>query len=154
MWGLVLIGVALILGLYVRIASLCGAFLILLYFVAYPPFLGYMQGIVSDGSYLWVNRNLIELAVLVAFGFMPGSMMYGFDRLFKTWQEAKIHKPIPREPDTALLETGGLKTVGVNRRDVLRDLVSIPVLGAFAYALYRKKKFQSWEEKFLSTASA
>jgi hypothetical protein len=41
---------------------------------------------------------------------------------------------------------------GINRRDALRDLVSVPVLGAFAYALYRKKKFNNWEEKFLTTA--
>ncbi|MBN2482418.1 MAG: DoxX family protein [Bacteroidales bacterium] len=152
-WGLTLIGLALILGIYTRIAAFCGALLMLLYFVAYPPFLGFMQGIVTEGAYLWVNRNLIELVVLLAMGFLPKGMMYGLDHLFVVWNEAKIHKPIPKETDFSL-ETGGLKTTGVNRRDVLRDLVSLPVLGAFAYALYRKKKFNSWEEKFLNTASA
>ncbi|RPJ79057.1 MAG: hypothetical protein EHJ94_08580 [Deltaproteobacteria bacterium] len=32
----------------------------------------------------------------------------------------------------------------------MRDLISIPALGAFAYALYRKKKWDSFEEKLLS----
>jgi len=149
MLGLTLIGLALILGVFTRTASICGALLMLLYFVAYPPFLGYMQGIVAEGSYLWVNRNLIELVVLIALFFVPRNMMYSIDRLVKTWKEAKIHKPIP---ETGMSETTGDKSkpVGIDRRNALRNLVSIPVLGVFAYALYRKQKFKSWEEKFLA----
>ena len=95
MLGLTLIGLALILGLFTRIAAICGSLLMLLYYIAYPPFLGYMQGIVTEGSYLLVNRNLIELVVLIALFFVPRNMMYSIDRLVKTWKEAKIHKPIP-----------------------------------------------------------
>jgi uncharacterized membrane protein YphA (DoxX/SURF4 family) len=145
--GLTFIGLALILGVYTRLASFCGALLMLLYFIAYPPFLGFMQGIAAEGSYLWVNRNLIELLVLLALGLTPDGYMYGLDRLIKAWKDSKIHKPVPATDGP---NDTGLVTAGVNRRDAIRDLVSIPVLGAFAYAVYRKKKFNSWEEKFLA----
>ena len=149
MWGLALIGLALILGIFTRLASFAGAILMALYFVAYPPFLPYLQGVVTDGSYLWVNRNLIELMILMTLGFVPLGMMYGADRFIQFWKEAKIHKPIPKNEKTPI-EIEETKPIGINRRDVLRDLVSIPVLGAFAYAMYRKKKFESWEELFLT----
>jgi len=149
MLGLTLIGLALILGIFTRAATICGILLMLLYFTAYPPFLKYMHGIVTEGPYLWVNRNLIELAVLVTLFFVPKNMMYGIDRLIKNWREAKIRKPIP-ESNLSEADRSVLQPTGIARRDVLRNLISIPVLGAFAYALYRKKKFKSWEEKFLT----
>lgn len=37
-WGLILIGLALMFGLFTRVASLAGAGLLLLYYVANPPF--------------------------------------------------------------------------------------------------------------------
>ena len=40
MWGLTLIGLALILGCFSRIASLSGALLLFLYYVASPPLIG------------------------------------------------------------------------------------------------------------------
>lgn len=149
MWGLTIIGLALILGIFTRLASFGGALLMLLYYIAYPPFLPYIQGVVTDGSYLWINRNLIELMVLMTIGFVPFKMMYGADRFIQLWKEAKIHKPIPKN-ETPVVESAETAPIGINRRDVVRDLVSIPVLGAFAYALYRKKKFGSWEEMFLT----
>ncbi|MGB4291409.1 MAG: DoxX subfamily, partial [Bacteroidales bacterium] len=60
-WGMVLVGVGLMLGLLSRWASAGGALMLLLYFIAYPPIPGYMTGVPTEGSYLWVNRNLIEL---------------------------------------------------------------------------------------------
>jgi hypothetical protein len=33
---------------------------------------------------------------------------------------------------------------------MLRELIGVPVLGAFAYALYKKRKWDSFEEKFLA----
>jgi len=147
MLGLALIGLALVTGLFTRVASFAGALLLLFYFVAYPPFPGFMQGVAAEGSYLWVNRNLIELIVLVALGFVPAGTLFGLDRLIGLWKEARIHKPVP---DAEPKVRAAAIPEGLNRRDALRDLVSIPVLGAFAYALYRKKKFNSWEEKFLT----
>ena len=96
MWGLTIIGIALILGIFTRLASFSGALLMLLYYVAYPPFLSYLQGVVTDGSYLWVNRTLIELFVLITLGSVPAGVMYGTDRMIKMWKDNYFDYNPPR----------------------------------------------------------
>ncbi|MDP4223292.1 MAG: DoxX family protein, partial [Bacteroidota bacterium] len=141
-WGMILVGLGLIFGLFARWASFGGAVMLLFYFVAYPPIPGFMFGIPAEGSYLWINRNLIELIVLVAFVFIPANYLFGLDRLFSRWKEEKARKPVPD------LLTGSNK--GLERREMIRNLISLPAIGAFAYALYRKRKWDSFEEKLLN----
>jgi len=141
-WGMILVGLGLMTGLFTRWASLGGALMLFFYFVAYPPIPGYMFGVPVEGSYLWVNRNLIELFALSIFIFISPASHFSLDRLIGRWKDERARKPVGEMPaDT--------KT-GVGRREALRDLISIPALGAFAYALYRKKKWDSFEEKLLS----
>ena len=139
-WGLVLIGFSIFIGLFVRWSSLAGAVLLLFYFIAYPPIPGYTLGNVAEGSYLIVNKVLIEFFMLLVFAFLPAHLMFGADRLVKRWKEDKAEAPVPVNNNKTLLK----------RRELLRDLISVPVLGAFAYAVYRKKKWESYEEKFLN----
>jgi uncharacterized membrane protein YphA (DoxX/SURF4 family) len=141
-WGMILVGLGLITGLFTRWASLAGAIMLFFYFVAYPPIPGYMFGVPVEGSYLWVNRNLIEFFALSVFIFLSPGSQFGIDRLLQRWKSEKARKPVGEMPaDQAL---------GVGRREVLRDLISVPALGAFAYALYRKRKWDSFEEKLLA----
>jgi thiosulfate dehydrogenase [quinone] large subunit len=65
MWGLSLVGVLLILGLFTRLACLGGIGFIVLFYLANPPFVGYFYSIPTEGSYLIVNKNLVELCALV-----------------------------------------------------------------------------------------
>ena len=140
-WGLILIGLSLFIGLKVRWSSIAGALLLLFYFVAYPPIPGYTFGTVAEGSYLWVNKTLIEFVILLVFAGLPTDFFYGADRLIKRWNEEKPHTPIPP------VKKDG---VSLQRRELLRDLISLPLLGAFAYAVYRKRKWESYEQKFLT----
>ncbi|MDD4033044.1 MAG: DoxX family protein [Bacteroidales bacterium] len=144
-FGLTLIGLALILGFKTRIASWFGVAFLFMYFIAYPPIPGYTFGGVNEGSYLWVNKNLIELGILLYFALADLNWHYGVDRLFKEWREEKAHAPIPSEPRKER-ESG---TGAVARREVLRDLIGVPVLGAFAYAAYKKNRWESFEKKYL-----
>ena len=41
-WGLILIGLCLFIGIFTRIASMAGAILLLIYFIANPPFVGFI----------------------------------------------------------------------------------------------------------------
>jgi uncharacterized membrane protein YphA (DoxX/SURF4 family) len=141
-WGMVLIGLGLILGLFTRWAAVGGTLMLFFYFVAYPPLPGYMFGVPVEGNYLWVNRNLIELFALALFIFLSREYHFSLDRLIERWREERARKPVGEMPT-------GSKT-GVGRREALRDLISIPAFGAFAYALYRKKKWDSFEEKLLA----
>lgn len=80
-WGLILIGLGLMLGLFARPATIAGIVLLALYYISAPPFAGYTYGIPAEGSYLVVNKVLIELvAMCVLLGF-PTSRVFGLDGL-------------------------------------------------------------------------
>lgn len=69
-WGLILIGLSLILGLFTRVAIISGIVLMTFYYLSHPPFVGLKYSVPSDGSYLIVNKMVIEalaLAVLLVF---------------------------------------------------------------------------------------
>ena len=54
---------------------------ILLFYLCNPPFVGYFYSIPSEGSYLIVNKNLVELGALVVI-LVTGSGRYaGLDRI-------------------------------------------------------------------------
>lgn len=80
-WGLIFIGAGLIAGLFTRIASWSGVTLLLLYYVARPPFVGIMDGNAMEGNYIWVNKNLIEMVVLILLARIPPGWMFGTDNL-------------------------------------------------------------------------
>ena len=81
MWGLTLVGALLILGLFTRLASLAGIGFILLFYLCNPPFVGYFYSLPSEGSYLIVNKNLVELCALLVI-FATGSGRFaGLDRI-------------------------------------------------------------------------
>jgi thiosulfate dehydrogenase [quinone] large subunit len=80
MWGLTIIGLLLILGLFTRIASLGAIAFLLMFYFATPPFVGYFYSLPSEGSYLLVNKNLVELGALLVV-LVSGSGKYaGLDR--------------------------------------------------------------------------
>ena len=80
-WGLVLIGLGLIMGLFSRLASLGGIAMLTLFYLSHPPLIGVDYLMPNEGSYLIVNKNLIELASLVVIYLFPTSKIIGVDRL-------------------------------------------------------------------------
>jgi thiosulfate dehydrogenase (quinone) large subunit len=93
MWGLTLVGLFLMLGLFTRLASLAGIGFILMFYMAAPPLIGYFYSIPSEGSYLIINKNLVELCALAVI-FATGSGKFaGLDRI--------VHGLIARRPRLA-----------------------------------------------------
>ncbi len=80
MWGLIIIGICLFVGVFARPAKIMGILLLFLYYISYPPFALYSVSIPVEGSYWIVNKNLIELAALVVLYFFPSSRITGLDR--------------------------------------------------------------------------
>ena len=80
MWGLTLIGLALLLGLLTREATWAAIGLLALYYIAAPPFVGYVYDMPTEGSYLIVNKILIELAALLVLLAYPTGRVFGLDR--------------------------------------------------------------------------
>jgi thiosulfate dehydrogenase [quinone] large subunit len=81
MWGLTIVGLCLILGLFTRLASLGGIGFVLLFYLATPPFVGYFYSIPTEGSYLIVNKNLVELSALVVILVTGSGRFAGLDRI-------------------------------------------------------------------------
>jgi thiosulfate dehydrogenase (quinone) large subunit len=81
MWGLTIVGLLLILGLFTRLASLAGIAFILLFYFANPPFVGYFYSLPTEGSYLVVNKNLVELCALVVILVTGSGRFAGLDRI-------------------------------------------------------------------------
>jgi thiosulfate dehydrogenase [quinone] large subunit len=93
MWGLTVVGVLLILGLFTRLASLGAIGFLLMFYAANPPFVGYFYSLPSEGSYLIVNKNLVELAALVVILVTGSGRFAGLDRV--------VHGLIARRPQPA-----------------------------------------------------
>jgi len=92
MWGLTLIGLGLILGCFTRLASASGILVILLFYLCNPPFVGYFYSIPAEGSYLIVNKNLVELAALAVILVTGSGRAAGVDRIIHGLLK-KRHRP-------------------------------------------------------------
>jgi thiosulfate dehydrogenase (quinone) large subunit len=64
-YGLTIVGALLMLGLFTRLAAAGAICFILLFYLCNPPFIGYFYAIPTEGTYLIVNKNLVELCGLV-----------------------------------------------------------------------------------------
>ena len=81
MWGLTAIGLGLVLGCFTRLASAAGLLVILLFYLCNPPFVGYFYSIPTEGSYLVVNKNLVEAAALAVVLVTRSGLVAGLDRI-------------------------------------------------------------------------
>jgi len=81
-WGLVLIGLSLFVGFLTKPAKLFGILLLLLYYLAYPPFSGLVVDTYVEGNYWIVNKNLIEMAALFVLLLFPTSRITGLEKFF------------------------------------------------------------------------
>ncbi|MEW5982769.1 MAG: DoxX family protein [Acidobacteriota bacterium] len=79
MWGLTIVGLCLMIGLFTCLASLAGIGFILLFYLCNPPFVGYFYSIPTEGSYLVVNKNLVELCALLVILLTGSGRFAGLD---------------------------------------------------------------------------
>jgi len=151
-WGLILIGAGLMLGVFTRMASLTGGALLLLYYLAHPPLIGIDAGAATEGSYLVINKNVVEMFALLLLAIVPTSGFAGLGRcvraafrrvggmLSRMGQAEKT--PLHQDPE------------GFGRRELLTSLATLPVLGGFVYAVIKKQAHETREEKALEARLA
>lgn len=135
-WGLVLIGLALMLGFAVRHAAAGGMALLALYYLAHPPLFAALTRGFNEGSYLIVNKNLVEFFALLAVFYMPAAE-YGIQAFLR-----KDAQPGSVTRDTAVPAILG----PIPRRQAVAALVGVPVFGAFVLAVLKRHGWQSFEE--------
>jgi uncharacterized membrane protein YphA (DoxX/SURF4 family) len=150
-WGLILIGLSLFFGVLTRYSSAFGILMLSMYYVANPPFLGMDFGVPAEGQYLIVNKNLIELLALCVFLIIPSRTLPGLDRLIglviNKYKEVKADKS--KEP--AFADNNELR---LSRRELVKNLATLPIFGGFVIAAIKKKGWISYEEKFLQDTDA
>jgi uncharacterized membrane protein YphA (DoxX/SURF4 family) len=89
MYGLVAMGVCLMLGLLGPLPALAGAaFLGQIYF-SMPPWPGLPANPMAEGHYLIVNKNLIEMLACLALVFIPTTSWIGLDPLVFGWMSRR-----------------------------------------------------------------
>lgn len=79
-WGQIIIGLGLILGLFSSTAAFSGALLLLLYYISNPPFVE---------NYLFVDKNLLEMLGMLVIALFPTSHIIGMERLIKIIRSSK-----------------------------------------------------------------
>jgi len=80
-YGLTAVGLLLVLGLFTRLASVGAAIFLALFYLSNPPWLG-VHFMAGEGSYLIVNKNLVELAAALVLAAFPSGHVLGLDMLF------------------------------------------------------------------------
>jgi uncharacterized membrane protein YphA (DoxX/SURF4 family) len=127
MYGLILIGLGLFVGLCASYAAVAAIVLLALYYFAYPPFGGALVG-VGEGNLYIVNMIFIEVCVLVTLLFVKekGYGLYGL----KLFSRKKT--------------TGGTdedKNLLCNsRRQALKNLATLPALGIMGGCAFRENR--------------
>lgn len=82
-WGLAIFGGLMVVGLFSQLASLGGAVLLATFYFSLPPWPGLPPVPGTEGSYLIVNKNLIEMIACLALATMPTGAWGGLDALVR-----------------------------------------------------------------------
>ena len=151
-WALIVVGLSLILGIFTRLSIITGMGLLMMYYLAHPPFISNDFGVPTEGHYLIVNKNLIEFLALGVLWFMPTEKVYGLSRIFEFYKSKKS-KPVEKvDSENIPVEEETSEKTPLPRRELLKGAATLPLLATFGYALFRKKKWESYEEKNLADA--
>jgi len=148
-WGLVLIGLGLILGLFTRISQLAGVGLLLLYYLSHPPVFS-EPGFFREGSYFLISKDFLEMMALVVLMFFPTGHFLGLDGLITGVTRKPMHKMDHGQPD---MEETKANVQQIQRREVLKHLATVPFLGAVVLGAIRKTRMNSLEEQNLVDSS-
>jgi uncharacterized membrane protein YphA (DoxX/SURF4 family) len=130
-WGMILIGAGLFLGLFIRFSSVAGILLLLLYYFAYPPFGSSFLSVSTEGHYWIINRNLIEAIILVIIYLIPAKE-FSLEKFIRFFRDK-----LKEEPDKFSSD----ETIGAKRRELLKGLVSLPVFGGLVIGSAARSKY-------------
>jgi len=147
-WGLIIMGLFLMLGLFDRITSLAGMALIALFWLANPPLTGLDFGLPREGHYLIVDKNVVEFFALFVLALFPSGRFLGLEVFFRKGKIISVLAPETNMGQAAPF-TVPAAVKQLDRRTILRGLAAVPFLGIFGYALFREKKWKSYEERNL-----
>ncbi|MCK4921164.1 MAG: DoxX family protein [Bacteroidales bacterium] len=117
LWGLIIIGSGLILGIFIRFASYAGILLLLMYYLSYPPFGNHLLIGSIEGHFWIINRNFIEA---IALGLIAGFPSVEFS-IMALFNKKKAGQDLENDNSSN------------SRRDMLKSLATLPFIGGIVY---------------------
>ncbi|HUU39548.1 MAG TPA: DoxX family protein [Desulfatiglandales bacterium] len=151
---LTFVGIALILGIYARTASLAGASLVILYYLAHPPFTYMAQFMPNEGNYLIIDKNLVEVFALFVLAVFPANTFPGFDRIRSYFRSRKLYNHVTPQKQNITEEPQPHTAFSISRRELIKNLATLPFLGGFVLAYLHKRGWFSYEEEALKKADS
>jgi uncharacterized membrane protein YphA (DoxX/SURF4 family) len=151
-WGLIIIGLALFVGFFDRVACIAGMILISMFWLANPPLTGLDFGLPHEGNYMVVDKNLVEFFALLILSLFPTGKYLGVAHFFKHNRNTDSVREITQDSDKHAGADVPADNRSLDRRTLIRGLSTLPLLGIFGYALYKQKQWESYEEKNLVDA--
>jgi len=142
-YGLIIIGLGLILGIRVKIAALAGMILLSLYYLAHPPFIGTDFGVPVEGHYLFVNKTLLEIIALAVISIFPSDAFFSLDSYLRKTKEKRKKKKLIAEDGQDNIDESSEGRLFYKRRELLKNLALFPVFGTFFYGAYKKNQWES-----------
>jgi thiosulfate dehydrogenase (quinone) large subunit len=91
--GLLLVGLSLMLGLLTRLGWAGAAIFLAMFYLSQPPFSGMPQP-GAEGTYLLVNKNLIEMIAVMTVMAFPTGAMAGLDQLWMARSQVGRSQPL------------------------------------------------------------
>lgn len=125
--ALILVGFGLCIGLAIRVCSITGIVLLLMYYLAYPPFGGTILSTV-EGNLFLVNRNLIEALALTLLLFINEK---GFGLYALAFFKLKKHDSESQQ---------NTEQATTSRREVIKNLATLPAIGIVGLGAFRDSK--------------
>jgi uncharacterized membrane protein YphA (DoxX/SURF4 family) len=142
-WGLILIGLFLFIGLFTRVASISGTLLLLLYYIANPPFVS--SSIPPQSHFYIINYNLIEAVVLIALATLHKDYLFGMQRWISYSYSRRKEEKFPASDNHKILES-----YDTSRRELIKNLAVLPLFGAVFFGMAKKRGWISFEENNLA----
>jgi uncharacterized membrane protein YphA (DoxX/SURF4 family) len=127
-YGLILIGLALFLGIFIRYAALAGVLLLTLYYFAYPPFGPSLLTGLEGNTYI-VNRIFVEAIAMLVLVF-SSEKGFGLYALFQRKTKKGDYTMSP-------ISGAGLPH---SRREALKNLATVPALGLIGWGAFRESR--------------
>ncbi len=143
-WGLILIGLFLFIGLFTRAASISGVFLLLLYYMANPPFV--YSSMPAINHFYIINYNIIEAIVLIAIATFPKDYLWSVQRIIAFYHAKRKNQKFPSSDNHEILES-----TYSTRRELIKNLAVLPVFGAVFFGMAKNRGWISFEEKNLAS---
>ena len=124
-YGLILIGIALFIGLFSQFAAIAGTFLLTLYYFAYPPF-GNSLFNIGEGHLFIVDKIFIEGMALL-FIIFNKEKGFGIDFFIERIKKVKMKSKSQKAEEESFSDS---------RREALKNIVTLPLLGLMGWRAF------------------